>query len=177
MPKSSLPYYRVMSMLCALFAALRILNTAISQSPLAKLTLSSTFLTNSSTLVEKKVQHRTSPHWLLYHLEKEVVTNIVQENSELCMPCCATPLSLTGQWKSPMRELVKTKLLLLILEILSEILKILVHQKSIYELYYGARFEYLYFRDKILTLLSKQIYLVYLFCINPFYHFLFSSCL
>ncbi|KAK4826033.1 hypothetical protein QYF61_003854 [Mycteria americana] len=37
---------------------------------------------------ENKVQHSTSPHWLLYHLEKEVTLNAFQEPLGLLMPCC-----------------------------------------------------------------------------------------
>jgi len=37
---------------------------------------------------ENKVQHSTSPHGLLYHLEKEVITNAVQNPPGSLMPCC-----------------------------------------------------------------------------------------
>ena len=35
---------------------------------------------------EIKVQYNTSPHWLPYHLEKEVSINAVQEPPGLLMP-------------------------------------------------------------------------------------------
>lgn len=37
---------------------------------------------------ENKVQHSTSPCWFLYHLEKEVVTNTLQELPGLPVLCC-----------------------------------------------------------------------------------------
>jgi len=37
---------------------------------------------------QNKVQHSTSPHGLLYHLEKEVIINAFQEPAGLLMPCC-----------------------------------------------------------------------------------------
>ncbi|KAK4832223.1 hypothetical protein QYF61_021070 [Mycteria americana] len=37
---------------------------------------------------ENKVQHSTSPRWLLYHLEKEVIINAFQEPPGLLIPCC-----------------------------------------------------------------------------------------
>ncbi|CAM9299861.1 unnamed protein product [Bubo scandiacus] len=37
---------------------------------------------------ENKVQHSTSPHWLLYDLAKEVVINTFQEPPGLLVPCC-----------------------------------------------------------------------------------------
>ncbi|KAK4832092.1 hypothetical protein QYF61_020707 [Mycteria americana] len=40
---------------------------------------------------ENKVQHSTSPHWLLYHLEKEVIINTFQAPPGLLMPCCVVP--------------------------------------------------------------------------------------
>ena len=40
---------------------------------------------------ENEVQHSTSPHWLLYHLEKEVIINAFQETPGLLMPCCVVP--------------------------------------------------------------------------------------
>ncbi|XP_072710958.1 uncharacterized protein [Ciconia boyciana] len=40
---------------------------------------------------ENKVQHSTSPCWLLYHLEKEVIINTFQEPPRLLMPSCVVP--------------------------------------------------------------------------------------
>ncbi|KAK4822002.1 hypothetical protein QYF61_006616 [Mycteria americana] len=40
---------------------------------------------------ENKVQHSTSPRWLLCHLEKEVIINTFQEPPRLLMPCCVVP--------------------------------------------------------------------------------------
>lgn len=39
----------------------------------------------------KKVQPNTSSHWLLYHLEKEVVVNAFQESPGLPIPSCVVP--------------------------------------------------------------------------------------
>ncbi|KAK4822239.1 hypothetical protein QYF61_011880 [Mycteria americana] len=40
---------------------------------------------------ENKVWHSTSPRWLLYHLEKEVIINTFQEPPGLLMACCVVP--------------------------------------------------------------------------------------
>ena len=50
---------------------------------------------------ENKVQHSTSPHWLLYHLEKEVIINALQELPGLLMPCCAVPPTDVGVVEVP----------------------------------------------------------------------------
>ncbi|KAK4824261.1 hypothetical protein QYF61_012527 [Mycteria americana] len=44
---------------------------------------------------QNKVQHSTSPHWLLCHLEKEVI-NTFQELPGLLMPCCVVPTTDIG---------------------------------------------------------------------------------
>ncbi|KAK4822677.1 hypothetical protein QYF61_019044 [Mycteria americana] len=50
---------------------------------------------------ENKVQHSTIPHWLLYHLEKEIIINTFQEPPGLLMPCCVVPLTDIGLEKTP----------------------------------------------------------------------------
>ncbi|KAK4825309.1 hypothetical protein QYF61_026828 [Mycteria americana] len=40
---------------------------------------------------ENKVQHSTSPRWLLGHLEEEVTISAFQEPPGLLMPCCVVP--------------------------------------------------------------------------------------
>ncbi|GAB0192653.1 hypothetical protein GRJ2_001730600 [Grus japonensis] len=40
---------------------------------------------------ENKVQNGTSPCWVLYHLEKEVIIDAFQEPPGLLMPCCVVP--------------------------------------------------------------------------------------
>jgi len=40
---------------------------------------------------ESRVQHSSSPHGLLCHLEKEVLICTVQEPDGFLMPCCVAP--------------------------------------------------------------------------------------
>ncbi|KAK4819332.1 hypothetical protein QYF61_001165 [Mycteria americana] len=90
-PKSALLKSKVASLLCTLLGALRILTSIISWSLQPRLPLSFTFPTSPSLVGENKVQHSTSPPWLLYHLEKEVIINTFQEPPGLLMPCCVVP--------------------------------------------------------------------------------------
>lgn len=39
----------------------------------------------------RTVEHNTSPQWFLYHLEKDVKINAIQEPPELLMPFCIAP--------------------------------------------------------------------------------------
>ena len=85
-PKSALPNSRVVSLLCTLLPALRILNSTVSRS-LQSLEL---HVPHQPLLAgENKLQHSTSPHGLVYHLEKEVITKAFQEPPGLLMPCYA----------------------------------------------------------------------------------------
>lgn len=40
---------------------------------------------------ENKVQHSTSPCWLLCHLEKEFILSAFQETPGFLTPCCVVP--------------------------------------------------------------------------------------
>ena len=78
------------NLLCALLASLRILNsTLMVTATKAALDLHSS---HESLLVgENEIQHSSSPHWLLSHLEKEVIINAFQEPPGLPMPGYAVP--------------------------------------------------------------------------------------
>lgn len=52
---------------------------------------------------ENSVQHSTFPHWFLWHLEKEFITNTLQEPLWLLMPCCVVHPKILGWLKTPMR--------------------------------------------------------------------------
>lgn len=52
---------------------------------------------NEPLLVDEyEVQQNTSPHQLFYHLEQEVIMNVLQESSRLILSCCVIP----QQWGS-----------------------------------------------------------------------------
>lgn len=53
---------------------------------------------------ENEVQHSTSAHLLLYHLETESVINSVQEPPGLLMPCCVVPLIDIGVVEVPRED-------------------------------------------------------------------------
>ncbi|KAK4822575.1 hypothetical protein QYF61_017161 [Mycteria americana] len=57
---------------------------------------------------DNKVQHNTSPHWLLYHLEKEVIINTFQEPPGLLMPCCVVPPTDIGIEREEKRNLISS---------------------------------------------------------------------
>lgn len=78
-------------MLCTLFSDQKILNFNISWSLQPRLSLGFAFSTQSFLVDEDKVWHYTSPYCLPYHLEKEVIINLVQEPPTLFMPCCVIP--------------------------------------------------------------------------------------
>ncbi|KAK4815292.1 hypothetical protein QYF61_026197 [Mycteria americana] len=84
-PKSALLESRVMSSLCILLGALRILNSTLLWALQPRLPLSVTFLASPSLLV------RTRSSIVPLLLEKEVIINGFQEPSGLLMTYCVVP--------------------------------------------------------------------------------------
>lgn len=50
---------------------------------------------------KNKVHQNTSPHWFLYHLEKEFFISVFQEPLGLLMCFCVVPLTDTGVIEVP----------------------------------------------------------------------------
>lgn len=53
---------------------------------------------------EIKVQHSTTPYWLFYHLEEEVILNAFQELSGLLLLCSVVPLTDIGELEVPHKD-------------------------------------------------------------------------
>ena len=100
-PKSALLKSRVVSLLCALLAALRILELYHFWVTAAKAALELHIPHQPLLVGENKVQHRTSRRGLLYHLEEEVVLNAFQEPPGLPVCYCVVPSTGVGVVEVP----------------------------------------------------------------------------
>lgn len=94
--KSALLRPRVVSLLCALFFSLRMLNSTISWAPQPRLSLSFTFCINFSIWWEGGPAEHL--HVGFYLLEKEATINAFQECPELLMPYCVAFLARFAAW-------------------------------------------------------------------------------
>ena len=103
-PNSALLKSRVVRLLCTLLTALRILNSTISWSLQPKAAFERHVPHHALVVGENKVQHSTSPPWLLCHLEKDITINALQEPAGLLMPAVLSPQQISEWLKSPMRS-------------------------------------------------------------------------